>query len=148
MEKLFKAKKFDDLTARELYEIVRARTEVFLLEQRIICQDLDRVDYDSLHCFIEQGGEVVAYLRAYTEDDGMIHVGRVLTTTHGVGFGRELMELSFSEMRRHFGDAPFTLHAQTQAEGFYAKMGFMTVSDVFMEEGIPHVTMISKQRGK
>lgn len=142
MERIFKVKKFDELSLRELYEIVWARQEIFLMEQKIICREFDRVDYDSLHCFIEQDGQVIAYLRAYLSDDGMIHIGRVLTVEHGRGLGRELMERSYPEIRRALGDLPFTLHAQTQAEGFYKKLGFTTVSDVFMEEGIPHVTMI------
>ncbi len=144
MNKEFKAKLFDELSAREIYEICRARTEVFLLEQRIICQDFDRVDYDSLHCFIEQDGDVVAYLRAFHSNDGMIQIGRVLSVEHRKGLGRELMERSYPEIRKALGDLPFILHAQTQAEGFYAKMGFVTVSDVFLEEGIPHVTMVLK----
>ncbi len=143
MEHIFKVKKFDELSLRELYEIVWARQEIFLMEQEIICREFDRVDYDSLHCFIEKDGQVIAYLRAFIAD-GMIQIGRVLTLEHGKGFGRELMERSYPEIRRAFGDAPFILHAQTQAEGFYKKLGFATVSDVFMEEGIPHVTMIKK----
>ena len=55
-----KIKFFDELTTRELYEIARARTEIFLMEQRIVCQDLDRVDYDSLHCFLEEDGKLLA----------------------------------------------------------------------------------------
>ncbi len=141
MEHIFKVRKFDELSLRELYEIAWARQEIFLMEQKIICREFDRVDYNSLHCFIEQDGQVVAYLRAFIAD-GMIQIGRVLTVEHGKGLGRELMERSYPEIRRALGNAPFILHAQTQAEGFYAKLGFTTVSDVFMEEGIPHVTMI------
>ena len=144
MEVKFIVKTFEELTTHDLYEIVRARQEIFLVEQKIICREFDGVDYDSLHCYLEQKGTVIAYLRAYLSDDGMIHIGRVLTLEHGKGLGRELMEKSYPEIRRVFGDLPFTLHAQTQAEGFYEKMGFVTVSDEFLEEGIPHVTMVLK----
>ena len=84
---ILKAKRFCELTTTELYEIIRARTEIFLLEQGIICQDLDRVDYDSLHCFIEQNGAVVAYLRAFAKKDEphTVKIGRVLSLTHGIG---------------------------------------------------------------
>ncbi len=141
----FKSKFFNQLTTRELYEIIRARQEIFLIEQRIICRDFDGVDLDSLHCFLEKDGRVVAYLRAYMSD-GEIHIGRVLTIRHGEGLGRRLMELSMPEIREAFCDGVISLHAQTQAEGFYAKMGFVTCSEVFLEEGIEHVRMIAEFR--
>ena len=141
MEIRFNSKDFDQLTAREFYEIARARTEVFLLEQRIICQDFDRVDYESLHCFLTEGTKVVAYLRAYLAD-GKIQIGRVLSVTHGIGLGEKLMRESFPILKEKFGDRVFLVHSQRQAEGFYKKLGFVTVSEEFLEENIPHVIMI------
>lgn len=138
----FKAKFFDELSTRELYEIARARTEVFLLEQKIICQDLDGVDYDSLHCFLEEDGRVLAYLRAYHIDGGEVKIGRVLSVAHGVGLGRRLMEQSFEVICEKLGSTKMTVNAQKRAEGFYQKMGFKTVSPVFLEEDIPHVKMV------
>lgn len=137
----FKAKYFDELTTRELYEIARARTEVFLLEQKIICQDLDGVDYDSLHCFLEENGRVIAYLRAYRHGDG-VKIGRVLSVTHGIGLGRELMKRSLDVIREKFACSEISLHAQKRAEIFYHKQGFKTVSPVFLEDDIPHVKMV------
>ena len=140
LDQLFKAKKFDDLTAREIYEIARARQEIFLMEQNIICRDLDGVDYDALHCFIEEGGRVVAYLRAY-RSGGEVKIGRVLTISHGIGHGRLLMEKSMAVIRDFFGCEKILLHSQCQAEEFYLKLGFCRCSDVFLEEGIEHVEM-------
>ncbi len=136
----FYAKHFDELTTRELYEILKARSEIFLLEQGIVCQDLDRVDYDSIHCFLESNGEIAAYLRAYTDAEG-VKIGRVLTLTHGVGFGRLLMEKSIPVVARQFNTDRIILHAQTQARGFYEKLGYTVASAEFLEEGVPHVTM-------
>ena len=68
---------FEELTTRELYEIVRSRTEIFLLEQHIICQDFDGVDYDALHCFLEENGKILAYLRAYPAGEGAAKVFRI-----------------------------------------------------------------------
>ena len=84
----FIAKKFNELSVTELYEIVRARQEVFLMEQNIVCRDFDGVDYDALHCFLWQDGRVLAYLRAYRGDEGEVHIGRVLSITHGIGLRR------------------------------------------------------------
>ena len=95
----FKAKEFDELSTRELYEIARARTEVFLMEQRIICRDLDGEDYRALHCFLEaENGTVMAYLRALTakEAPDTVQIGRVLSLVHGKGLGKKLMLLSLT----------------------------------------------------
>lgn len=142
---IFLAKHFDELTARELYEIVRARQEIFLMEQNIVCRDYDGVDLDALHCFITEGEQVVAYMRAFLAD-GEIHLGRFLTIRHGEGLGRRLMELSLPAVKKAFGDLPISFHAQRHAEGFYEKLGFVTTSDVFLEEGIEHVIMSSERR--
>ena len=139
-----KIKDFDSLSTRELYEIARARTEIFLLEQRIICQDFDRVDYDSLHCFFESDGRVVAYLRAYQADDGSVKIGRVLSITHGIGLGTRLMTESLPVIKEAFANKEITLHAQMHAKGFYERLGFVATSEEFLEEGIPHVSMALK----
>ena len=138
----FKAKFFDELTTLELYRIVQARTEIFLLEQRIICQDFDGVDLDALHCFLEQDGRVIAYLRAYRVEGGDVKIGRVLSITHGIGLGTELMRASIDAIREKMGDGSIVLNAQQHAEGFYARLGFKTASPAFLEEGIPHVKMV------
>ena len=136
----FIAKKFEDLTAVELYEIVRARQEVFLMEQNIVCRDFDGVDYDALHCFLWENERVVAYMRAFMMD-GEIHLGRFLTLRHGEGLGRQLMELSLPVVKEKFCCDKISFHAQLHAEGFYEKFGFTRVGDVFLEEGIEHVVM-------
>ena len=141
----FKYKFFDELTVRELYEIVRARTEIFLLEQNIICQDFDGVDYDSLHCFLEDDGKVIAYLRAYRAEGGAVKVGRVLSLTHGIGHGTRLMKEAMPVIYEKFGCDKIELDAQKKAEEFYKRLGFKTVSEVFMEEGLPHVKMVSEK---
>ena len=135
-----KSKFFSELTAREVYEIVRARQEIFLMEQRIVCRDFDGVDYDALHCFIERDGKVCAYLRAYKSDEG-VKIGRVLTIPHGVGLGKRLMEAAMPKIKEAFGADEIILHSQIQAEGFYEKLGFKRVGEVFLEEGIEHITM-------
>ena len=134
-------KRFDELTTTELYEIAHARTQVFLLEQKIICQDFDRVDYDALHCFLWEDGKIVAYLRAYLTHGDTAKIGRVLSTTHGVGLGSKLMQASLAEIERRWPNARIALHAQTHAKGFYERFGFVVCSEEFLEEGVPHVEM-------
>lgn len=139
----FFCKRFDDLSPSEVYEILKARCEVFLLEQRIICQDMDDVDYDALHFFIKEGKTVLACLRLHElkDDATAVKIGRVLTRDHRKGMGRALLEYALDTVKRTGERRRVVVHAQTQAEGFYEKCGFHTVSDVYMEDGIPHVTM-------
>ena len=136
----FKAKLFGELTAAEMYEILKARSRVFQLEQNIHYLDEDDTDYDSLHCFFEENGQVAAYLRAFP-DNGKIRFGRVLTITRGQGHGRLLMARSVEAARERFGEYAIILDAQKHAEGFYKKLGFVTASGEFLEEGIVHVAM-------
>ena len=143
---IFISKFFDELTARELYEIVRARQEIFLMEQNIVCRDFDGVDYDALHCFLWESDRVCAYLRAYRGEDGEVHIGRVLSITHGVGLGKRLMIESMPIIKEKFGCDSISLHSQCHAEGFYKKLGFKAVGEVFLEEGIEHVKMSAVSR--
>ena len=138
---VFKAKFFDELSARELYEIVRARQEVFLMEQNIVCRDFDGVDYDALHCFLWQDGGVAAYLRAYRGDGGEVHIGRVLSIPHGRGLGKRLMLDAMPIIREKFGCEVISLHSQCHAKGFYEGLGFTPVGEVLLEEGIEHIMM-------
>ena len=77
------AKRFNELTTTEVYEILKARSEIFIMEQNICYQDMDDVDYDSLHCFFVEDNKVIAYLRAFYEKDNIVKLGRVLILKHG-----------------------------------------------------------------
>lgn len=138
----FISKKFNELTVYELYEILKSRSEVFLLEQNIICQDMDGVDCESLHCFLWQDGRVIACLRAYYSGKDTVKIGRVLTLTHGQGHGRLLMTEALKEIREKMPCENIVVSAQTQALGYYERCGFKVISDEYLEEGIPHVKMI------
>ncbi len=137
----FIVKSFSELSLIELYEIIKSRSEIFLLEQNIICQDLDDIDYNSIHCFFFDGKRVKAYLRAFCSDKDVVTIGRVLTLEHGKGLGSELMKRSIEEIRKRFICKKISIHAQKQAVEFYKKIGFYIVSDEFLEEGVIHVTM-------
>lgn len=79
-----KSKFFDTLTTKELYEILKARAEIFVVEQNCVYQDMDDKDYSSLHVFYEDNGRIVAYLRAFFKDEDTVQIGRVLTLKHSV----------------------------------------------------------------
>lgn len=135
-------KPFASLTVQELYEILKARAEVFFLEQKIVCQDLDDVDYEAIHVFIRQGKKVCAYLRIYEKSEDTVQIGRVLSTERGVGLGKAVMEAGIKACRSLPGKKTLRIEAQSYAIGFYEKLGFTVTSEEFLDVGIPHVEMI------
>ena len=141
---MMKAKTFQELTATEVYEILKARCDVFTVEQKICYPDMDDVDYAAVHVFCEdERGVVQAYLRLYREPgDEAVHMGRVLTREHGRGLGRELVNEGLRVARGQMGAGRVELHSQQYCIGFYEKLGFRVVSQVFIEADIPHVKMV------
>lgn len=139
---IFNAKFFNELNINELYGILRSRYAVFTLEQKIYYQDMDGIDREARHYFIEDNGEIVAYLRAFRESKTQIKIGRVLTTRRGVGLGRVLMENSLEDIFKKFECKEIRLDSQLHAKGFYELFGFVTNSAEFIEAGIPHVSMV------
>ena len=135
------AKTFDELTTRELYEILRVRAEVFVKEQGINWVDPDTVDYSSIHIFSMRDGRVCAYLRAYSVDDMTIKVGRILAVPHCMGIGTELMHYAVKKIKEMTGCSKIVMDAQKHAVPFYEKLGFKVTSNEYLEEGIWHVDM-------
>ena len=137
------AKFFDELSPQEVYEILKARAEIFVVEQKILYQDMDDIDYKSLHCFFVRNGKASAYLRAFPVDGNgnVVRIGRVLTLEHGKGMGKELLEKSLAAIKNRMNPEKIEVHAQKHAEGFYEKFGFKATSGDFSEAGIVHVAM-------
>lgn len=135
------AKFFEQLTTRELYEILKARAEIFVVEQNCVYQDLDNKDYESLHVFYEENGKVIAYLRAFFRDDRIVQIGRVLTLQHGTGLGGKLLKEGIAQIKEKMNPRQLYMEAQCYATGYYEREGFRVCSDEFLEDGIPHVQM-------
>ena len=135
------AKQFNELTTTELYEILKDRSEIFIIEQNIHYQDMDDVDYDSLHCFFVEDNKVIAYLRAFYIEDNIVKLGRILTLKHGNGIGRDLLEQSLIVIKEKMKCKKICMDAQKYAVGFYEIFGFKVTSEDFLEEGIVHNTM-------
>ena len=136
------SKVFSELTTKELYEILKARAEIFVVEQNCVYQDLDDKDYDSLHVFFEENGIVSAYLRAFFKRDSVVQMGRVLTIQHGAGLGRKILKEGIKQIRERMGPKQIYIEAQCNAIGYYEQEGFHVCSDEFLEDGIPHVQMM------
>lgn len=138
------AKYFQELTVFELYEILRVRAEIFVVEQNCVYQDLDGLDYKSLHIFCEEDGKVVAYLRAFVkeEETNTVQMGRVLTVRHGEGLGGRILKEGIRLIRENMKPERIFIEAQCYAIGFYEREGFRVCSEEFLEDGIPHVEML------
>ncbi len=139
-----KVKSYSELTKDELYEILRARAEIFVVEQECAYQDLDGKDKDSLHLFYSDG-EIKAYMRAFYTDDDAVQIGRVLTIKHGEGLGGRLLKEGIAAVEKKMNPDRIIVEAQTYAAGFYERESFKICSGEFLEDGIPHVKMIRKK---
>ena len=137
----FFAKTFEQLTTNELYEILKSRMQIFLLEQNIVCLDLDDVDYKAKHYYLIEDGKILAYLRAFYLDENKIKIGRVLSMTHNQGHGTVLMNNVIDCIKLNENCNTICVSAQIGAVKFYEKFGFKCLSDEYLEENIPHIYM-------
>ena len=137
------AKYFEELTTSELYELLRARAEIFVVEQNCVYQDLDGTDYRSLHVYYEEDGRIMAYLRAFEKEDmeNTVQMGRVLSIEHGIGLGGKILKEGLQIISEKMNPKCIYIEAQCYAVGYYEKVGFEVCSDEFLEDGIPHVQM-------
>ncbi len=141
-------KAFKDLSVYELYNLLKLRSEVFVVEQNCVFLDQDDKDQKCHHLMLFSDDHLVAYSRlvpagiSYKE----MAIGRVITASsaRGIGLGRVIMELSIQYCRELFGAGPIRLGAQTYALGFYTSLGFVAEGEVYDEDGIEHIEMVRK----
>lgn len=146
MEYTSSIKSFTQLSPEELYQIMKLRIEVFIIEQECFYQDADDKDQHCHHLMLWNGENLVAYARlvpaglSFTE----VSIGRVITTAEvrGTGTGKILMKSAIAECKTLFGDVPIRIGAQTYAKAFYSGLGFEDTKIEFMEDGIPHLEML------
>ena len=136
-------KMFSELTTDELYELLRVRSEVFVVEQNCVYQDLDGDDQSSVHLWLTKGERVVALARVCPSGTHMeeISIGRVITTERGKCYGKQIMLHAIDAAIEHFDAKRIDIEAQEYARGFYESVGFRQSSDTFMLDGIPHIRM-------
>lgn len=139
-------KSFDELTTPELYALLQLRSAVFVVEQNSIYQDVDGKDLKSYHLIAAENGTVVAYTRLLPP--GMSYpdqsIGRVVVARshRAYGLGFELMQRSISASYLLFGNNPIRISAQLYLKRFYESLAFQQVSDIYDEDGIPHIEML------
>ena len=139
-------KKYSELTVDELYEILKLRSEVFVVEQNCVYQDIDDIDKRSYHLYMKEkdNPEIKVYLRVFEKDNDTSQIGRVVTAMdcRRKGYASQLIikgiEISKKEMKK----TKVYLEGQVYAAKLYEKLGFKIISDEFLEDGIPHYKML------
>lgn len=139
----WQAKKFDELSTSELFEIYHARTAVFVVEQNCPYQEVDDKDLQAVHFFAKNANILTAYCRLIPSDNG-VHIGRVLVAkeNRGSGLARELVQKAMDYSREHFPMQPIHAQAQSYLQEFYESFGLKAMSCVYLEDGIPHLDMV------
>ncbi|MBQ7222528.1 MAG: GNAT family N-acetyltransferase [Bacteroidales bacterium] len=143
MKPTLHVKTFDQLSTSELYELLRIRSDVFVVEQNCVYQDLDYDDQKSIHLWLTVGDKVVAISRVCPAGTHMenVSIGRVITVDRGKGYGKEIMLRSMDVAQERFKADLIDLEAQEYARGFYEQVGFKQSSEPFILDGIPHIKM-------
>ncbi len=140
--------RFDELSAREVYELMRLRSEVFVVEQRCVYLDADGADPHCWHLLGEDGGELQAYARLVPAGLKFAEasIGRVVCdpATRGSGLGHALMREAVERVRALWGPVPIRIGAQAHLEGFYRQHGFVPDGAPYDEDGIPHIEMLRR----
>ena len=137
-------KTFGELSNDELYEIMKLRSMVFVVEQECVYQDLDDRDQDAVNVFYRDDAGIEAYLRVMdkNEHNNMITIGRVVSIKRRSGLATALLKEGIRIAEDRFGAEKVYIEAQVYARSLYEKIGFGQVSEEFLEDGIPHIKMI------
>ena len=145
MDILWKIKPFETLTTAELYNLLKIRNEVFIVEQNCVYQDVDSKDQKAYHILGELDGIVVAYARLFKSKDYFdeASIGRVLVkqTHRNFKLGNLLMERAIYFISSELGEIKITISAQLYLKFFYESHGFIPTSDTYLEDDIPHIAM-------
>ena len=136
-------KTFHELTVDELYELLRVRSEVFVVEQNGVYQDMDGDDQKAIHLWLTVADKVVALARVCPAGTHMeeVSIGRVITTERNKGYGKQIMLHAIDAAVEHFDAKRIDIEAQEYARGFYESVGFRQSSESFILDGIPHIRM-------
>ena len=141
-----KTKSFQELTRPELYNVLQLRSEVFVVEQDCVYQDLDGKDDIALHVLGFKDEKLVAYTRVFKPGDYAEYasIGRVVVAINEREhkYGNDIMKASIEIIKNHFNETKIKISAQTYLKRFYNNLGFIEVGEEYLEDGIPHIGMI------
>jgi len=142
----WKTMPFTDFTVKELYEVLQLRSEVFVVEQDCVYQDIDFKDQKALHVMGYKNEKLVAYTRVFKRGDYFdeASIGRVVVQQNErkYGYGHDLIKESINVIETQLGTSTIHISAQTYLEKFYSTHGFAKTGEGYLEDGIPHIKMI------
>lgn len=145
MEIHWKIKPFETLSTNELYDILKLRSEIFVVEQNCVYLDLDGKDKLALHLLGECEGKIVAYSRLFKPGISFENasIGRVVVDANyrDKKWGHKLMKEAIAGIQFHFGESKITIGAQLYLKKFYESHGFVQTSEMYLEDDIPHIEM-------
>ncbi len=143
-----KVKSFQELNVNELYDILQLRSEVFVVEQNCVYQDIDGKDRDALHIMGLKNNKIIAYTRVFNTCDYLDYasIGRVLVSQNERQFkyGYTIMNASINAIGEHFKLTKIKISAQTYLKRFYNNLEFFEHGEGYLEDGIPHVLMLKQ----
>ena len=139
-------KKFSELSTEEIYNILKLRSEVFVVEQNCVYQDIDEKDQKATHLFIEKNSEIIAYTRIFKKGDYYEEnpsIGRVVVSKkeRGKNLGKEIMKKSIYYIKENMDEKKIELSAQKYLDKFYKELQFYSEGEEYLEDGIPHQRM-------
>ena len=141
-------KSFQELSTNEVYAILQLRSEVFVVEQDCIYQDIDGKDQKALHVIGVKEGRIVAYTRIFRPGDyhKEASIGRVVVkdSERDHGYGADIIRASVDAIKDYFLSTVIHISAQTYLKKFYNSLGFKEIGEAYLEDGIPHIGMVKK----
>src|SRR5699024_2081175 len=143
-------KNFNDLTVNELYNILKARVNVFVVEQACAYPEIDDYDQQSLHLFLEDNEQLIAYVRILPTHSKYkeVSIGRVLVVEEyrGHGYAEKIMNKAIDYIMTVWEENTIKIQAQHYLSEFYSALGFEQITDIYLEDYIPHIDMILKNK--
>lgn len=141
----FKIKPFKELSGQEVYDMLKLRSEVFIVEQICVYQDIDSKDQKALHVLAYHENELAAYCRLFDAGNYFdeASIGRVIVAQkfRENKWGHDLMREAIKGIQEHFGKSRITISAQLYLKKFYESHGFVATSETYLEDDIPHIQM-------
>ena len=141
-------KTFDQLSKIELYNILQLRSEVFVVEQDCVYQDIDSKDEKALHVFGLKNNKIIAYTRCFKPGDyfNEASIGRVVVkqSQRKYKYGNKIMSASIKAINNNYNTMVIKLSAQCYLNKFYTNLGFKPIGEEYLEDGIPHIAMIKE----
>jgi ElaA protein len=139
-------KSFNELSVEELYNILQLRSEIFVVEQKCVYQDMDDKDQKALHVLGKKNNKTIAYTRIFKPCDyfDISSIGRVIVAKNErqYGYGYDIMNASINAIKQNFNESKIKLSAQCYLKKFYNNLGFIEVGEEYLEDDIPHICMI------